>query len=311
MKFHPQRLMLVGSILVDILMYVDQLPARGGDRLARHALLTSGGGFNVLSGAARLGLPVCYAGRVGDGPMGSQVLKDLQAAAIPLALPQVRGEDTGFDIGLVEADGERTFVTAPGTEARLSLADLRTIPLEPDDAVYISGYDLLYPLTGAALEAWLPELPEDCLLVIDPGPLVAEIPAARLAGVLARTNLLSLNRRETSLLGAGEDLPVAAQRLVERLAPGGLVVARAGEQGCWLASATLNPLAITGRPAARVLDTTGAGDVHVAALLARLAAGDELQRAAYVANVAASLSVEQTGPATGPTSRELENALQE
>jgi sugar/nucleoside kinase (ribokinase family) len=308
LSLRPRRLVLVGSILIDILMYVDRLPERGGDTIARRALLTSGGGFNVLVGAARLALPVCYAGRVGDGPLGTQVMNDLRAAGIPLVLPQVRGADTGFDIGLVEADAERTFVTAPGTEAQLSPGDLRAIPLQPGDAIYVSGYDLGYPVSGVALAAWLPTLSADHLLVIDPGPLVAEIPPERLALILARTNILSLNTREIHLLTGASTIPEATKLLARRLAPGGFVVARVGEQGCWIASEAQAPLHIPGRPA-QVADTTGAGDAHVAALLARLAAGDDLRTAAYAANVAASLASERLGPATGPTVEELQAAL--
>ena len=42
LRIRPRRLLLVGSVLVDILMYVDRLPERGGDCIARRALLTSG-----------------------------------------------------------------------------------------------------------------------------------------------------------------------------------------------------------------------------------------------------------------------------
>ena len=61
----------------------------------------------------------------------------------------------------------------------------------------------------------------------------------------------------------------------------------------------------------QALDTTGAGDAHVAALLARLAAGDDMRTAAQVANVAASIAVERSGPATGPTVQELGEALKD
>lgn len=308
LSIRPRRLLLVGSVLVDILMYVDRLPERGGDRIARRALLTSGGGFNVLVGAARLGMPVAYAGLVGDGPMGTRVMADLAAAGIPLVLPRAAGEDTGFDIGLVESDTERTFVTAPGVESRLHLADLHAIPLLPGDAIYISGYDLYYPISGAALEEWLSSLGSQNLLVIDPGPLVAEIPRERLERVLGRTNLVSMNARELRLLTGSTNLPGAASHLVSRLAPGGWVVARAGAQGCWIASESQPPRHVPARPA-RALDTTGAGDAHVATLLARLAAGDDMRTAARVANIAASIAVERSGPATSPTARELQEAL--
>ena len=308
LRLQPRRLVLVGSVLVDILMYVDRLPERGGDCIARQTLLTSGGGFNVLVGAARLGMPVAYAGRVGDGPMGTQIMADLTAAGIPLILPRSTGEDSGFDIGLVESDAERTFVTAPGVEARLRLTDLSAISLLADDAVYVSGYDLCYPISGAALEGWLPKLGSQYVLVMDPGPLVAEIPPVRLEQVLCRTDLVSLSAREICLLTGETKLPDAARRLVPWLAPSGWVVARAGAEGCWIASETQHPLHLPARPT-RAVDTTGAGDAHIAALLARLAVGEDMRTAAQVANIAASLAVERNGPATGPTAGELEDVL--
>jgi sugar/nucleoside kinase (ribokinase family) len=308
MRIQPHRLVLVGSVLVDILIYVDRLPERGSDRIARQTLLTSGGGFNVLVGAARLGLPVAYAGRVGDGLMGTQIMTDLVTAGIPLILPRSTGEDSGFDIGLVEPDAERTFVTSPGVEARLRVTDLNAIPLLPGDVVYVSGYDLYYPISGAALEEWLPKLGSQLLLVMDPGPLVAEIPQVRFEQVLQRTDIVSLNAREICLLTGTTNLPDAARHLVPRLAPEGWVVARAGAQGCWIASETQHPLHLPARPT-RAADTHGAGDAHIAAILARLAAGEDMRTATQVANVAASIAIERSGPATGPTTQELQEAL--
>lgn len=304
----PRRLVLIGSVLVDVLLYVDQLPERGGDRVAAHSIVTSGGGFNVLVGAVRLGLPAAYAGRVGDGPFGMQVAKDLAAAGIEMLLPPIAGEDSGFDIGLVEPDGERTFVTAPGCESRLQRADLLALPLRPGDAVYVSGYDLCYPVSGTALGAWLPTLSDSQLLLIDPGPLVAEIPAKRLAAVLARTDILTLNARETRLLTGADDVAAGAAALVDRVADGGWVVARAGAGGCWVASRLQGPVHVP-TPPTEAIDTTGAGDAHAAALLARIALGEEMIAAAWAANVAASIAVTRRGPAAGPSDEELEATL--
>jgi|SRR5579883_1314304 sugar/nucleoside kinase (ribokinase family) len=310
MMIRPRRLVLVGSVLVDILLYIDHLPERGGDLLASRSIITSGGGMNVLIAATRLGLPAAYAGRVGSGAMGMQVMADLGANGIPLLLPRVRGEDTGFDVGLVESDAERTFITSPGTESRLQPDDLAGIPLQFHDAVYVSGYELCYPISGASLEQWLPSLDPDMLLILDPGPLAGEIPADRLSHVLARTSLLTLNAREAELLTRTADIPTAATQLAQRITPDGWVVARTGQCGCWIASTTQPPLHIPARKT-QAVDTTGAGDAHTAALVARLAAGDDLPAAAHIANVAASLAVERRGPATGPTASELAAALNE
>lgn len=304
----PRRLVLVGSVLVDVLLYVQTLPERGGDTIARERIITSGGGFNVLTGAIHLGLPAAYGGRVGDGPMGAQVVRDLEASGIPTLMARVEDGDTGFDVGIVEQDGERTFITSPGVESRLTRADLSALPLRSDDAIYVSGYDLAYPISGPALESWLPGLDDGLLLVVDPGPLVASIPPTRLSRVLQRTDIMSLNAHETTLLTGLDDPAAGAQALVGRLRQGGRVVTR-GAAGCWIAKANEAVVHVPAFPARAVVDTTGAGDAHVAALLASLARGKNFSEAAWEANVAAALSVERRGPATTPTYAELARVL--
>ena len=309
MRMRPGRLVLVGSVVVDALLHVDRLPDRGGDLVARRLVTSAGGGFNVLVAAARLGMEAVHGGRTGGGVLGALARGALDRAGIETLLPPSGEEDTGLVVGLVEPDGERTFVTAPGIESRLARDDLAGLPLRARDAVYVSGYDLVYPESGEALGSWLPGLADDLLLVIDPGPLVADIPPDRLERVLRRTDLLSLSAREAAILSDGRDPASAAAELPARLAAGALVVVRAGADGCWLAAGA-EPVHLPGRPAAMV-DSTGAGDAHVAAFLARLSHGDDPPHAARVANVAASLSVERPGPSTSPTAAELEAALDE
>ena len=98
-------------------MRVPALPPRGGDTLATSCEVTAGGGFNVMSAAARLGLPAVYAGGHGTGPWGDLVRAALAAEGIGLLRPPDQDRDTGFDVALVEPDAERTFVTHLGAEA--------------------------------------------------------------------------------------------------------------------------------------------------------------------------------------------------
>ena len=307
----PRRLVMVGSVVVDVLLYVDRLPERGGDVLASRMLTSAGGGFNLLVAARRLGMDAAYGGRTGTGPFGDQARRALDDAGIPTLLPPGEDGDTGVVIGLVEPDGERTFATSPGVEARLEPEDLRALELRPADVVYVSGYDLVYPVSGRSLEEWLPQLPDQLLLAIDPGPLATDVPAARMEAVLRRADLLSLNAVEAAALSGHQGPAEAAVILGERLRAGALVVVRAGAAGCWLVAGGGDPVQIPGRPARAVVDTTGAGDTHVAAFLASLSHGDDPPRAARVANVAASVSVERAGPATAPTLDELTDALGE
>jgi sugar/nucleoside kinase (ribokinase family) len=94
-----------------------------------------------------------YGGHSGTGVFGERARRVLEQAGITALLPPDERADTGLVVGLVEPDGERTFVTAPGTESRLAPRDLRALPLRAGDAVYVSGYDLVYPVSGQSLQA--------------------------------------------------------------------------------------------------------------------------------------------------------------
>ncbi len=303
----PRRLLLAGSVLVDIRMTVDRLPDRGGDQIARHTEVRSGGGFNVLVAAVRNGLPAALAGRHGTGPFGRQVSRDLAAHAIPVLLPPAAGADTGFAITLIEPDGERTFVTSPGAESRLSAAQLATIPVRPDDALYVSGYDLCYPDTGPALAGWICALPGIALLVFDPGPVITEVPPGLLKNILERVDVLTLNLRETRLLAGSPDPEAAAAAIAGRVRDGTLVVLRRGAEGSVLfAAGSADGLVPVPAPSVAAVDTTGAGDAHTGILVAGLARGLAPLDAVRRAGVGAAISVTRSGSATAPSATEID-----
>lgn len=307
-RLKPRRLVVVGTVLVDILLYLDQLPGPGGAAIAARSVVSAGAGYNLLAGTERLGLPAAYAGLVGRGPFGAMVRSALDGAGVPILLP-ARDGDTGFDVGLVEAGSERqpTFLGAPGVESELRLSDLRSIALVPGDAVYLSGYDLWYPGQGHDLATWIPELAPDYLFVFDPGPLIGEIAVERVGAAIARADILSLNTSEATVLAGQHPAADQAEQLARAIPPGGWVTVRTGPGGCWVAPHQGRARHLPARPTTPV-DTTGAGDAYLAALLARLAAGDDFPGAAGWANLAASLAIEEPGPATGPSAAELARA---
>ena len=296
-------------------MWVPALPERGGDMLADAAAVEVGGGFNVMAAAARQGLPVVYAGGHGTGPWGDRVRAALAAEGIGLLRTPEPDRDTGFDVGLVEANGERTFVTALGAESLREPGAWDLVRLRPGDAVYVSGYGLVPPGSGPVLGAWAASLPPGVLLFADPGPLAADIPAAVLDPVLARCDWWSCNRREAALLTGSDDPAEAARRLVRRTAQADVVV-RTGPDGCVMAMRVPGPGADHGlslshiaAPSVDAVDTTGAGDAHSGVFLAGLAAGLAVGEAARRANAAAALAVTRTGAATSPTRAELDRFL--
>ncbi len=273
------RLVSVGNVMVDLVLRVRAVPLAGEDVLARNRGATVGGAFNVLAAASRQGLPAAYAGGHGTGPFGDLVREALGTEGIEILRP-ASAIDSGYDLALVDDDGERTFVTAFGAEARIS-----TLPTPvPGDFVHVSGYGLLSETNVRVIEPWLGTIGDGVTVLFDPGPLAGDIPRSALDAVRARADWLSCNEREAGRLGSLDGWRH--------------VIVRAGKAGCTVDGVRVPGFAVT------AVDTTGAGDTHVGAFLAALAAGLTPLDAALRANAAAALSVTRRGPATSPTAAE-------
>jgi ribokinase len=275
------RLVHTGQVVLDLVMAVPALPPPGGDVLASSTNLAPGGGFNVMSAAARSGARVLYAGSHGTGAFGDLVRAALAEEDVELAHEPMPDVDTGVVVALVDTTGERTFATGTGAEGRLRAELLNRVHPKKDDVVYVSGYSLLHETNRAALLEWLPRLPGSRIL-FDPGPLIAEIDPGGLHEVLSIVDILSCNAREADVLG---ELPPVA-------------VVRRGAKGCRVHE-NGRTTDVPGFPV-DVVDTNGAGDTHCGVLGAELLRGSTLLDAAVRANAAAALSVTRRGPATAP-----------
>jgi sugar/nucleoside kinase (ribokinase family) len=301
------RLVHIGSVIIDMVMYVPAFPERGGDVLATRSDITPGGGLNVMVSARRQGAPVAYAGLSGTGPFGDLARTELEKAGIELLHPPYLEMDTGYNVALVEPTGERSFATSLGAEARLDTEHLERIEIAAGDIVYVSGYGLLDAHNGTALAEWLPEVDPLATVVVDPGPLVGDIPEKTLQRVYDRTDWWSCNEREASITtGSGTSID-AAIALAGKTGRAGVIV-RTGADGCILVEAGRHPLLVPGYPVSTV-DTNGAGDAHVGAFVARLLAGDGAFEAARRANAVGALAVTRYGPAAAPTAAEVDDFL--
>jgi sugar/nucleoside kinase (ribokinase family) len=303
------RLVSLGNVIIDIVAEVPSLPERGGDVLASGVTLEVGGGFNLMAAAARQGLEVAYAGALGHGLFGDLARRALQAADIALLLLDDPSEqrDTGFDVVLVDAGGERTFVTAVGAEASVTSQRLDHVEIRPTDAVVISGYGLLHDANRDAIIDRLPRLPPETTVCYDPGPLGHTLSDGAVKAVRQRVDWWSCNEREASLATGCADSAAAAAELLTRLRRGNVVV-RLGTSGCVVAQRGSAVDHVPGVPVT-IVDTTGAGDAHLGAFIAGLAGGRDAEAAARRANVVAALTVTRRGPATSPTAEETDRFI--
>ena len=155
-------------------------------------------------------------------------------------------------------------------------------------------------------------------MLVDPGPLGADIPPDVLSLVAGRADWLSCNLREALLLSGAADARGAAAALRQSWRA---VVIRLGPDGCLIAPGSTVPDSgvpgsvapdgielVPGFPV-EAIDTSGAGDLHTGAFLAGLAAGESPTEAALRANACAALAVTRRGPATAPNADEVQALL--
>lgn len=307
------RLIHTGGVVVDVVLTVDAVPHPGGDTLARSSTLVAGGGLNTIVAAQRDGMDVLFAGLHGTGPFGDIVAAALAESGVEVLYPRLSDEDSGYVVVLVDARAERTFVTHLGAEGRFGYPELAGVPVASGDYVHVSGYSLATDVNARGLARWLPELPERVTVLVDPSPLVGELPAALFAPLLARADILSCNAREAAVLAGTADPREAVRRLCGRLRPGTVVVVREGGTGCLVATAGPRgePLDEIRVPSfgVKAIDTNGAGDAHAGVLLSGLSRGLPIARAVRRANAAAGIAVTRPGPTSAPTGHETDALL--
>jgi sugar/nucleoside kinase (ribokinase family) len=271
----------VGNVVADLTIELPALPGPGDDVTATSSGVSAGGSFNALVAAARQGIPSAYGGAHGRGPFGDIVRAALQAEGIAFGELEVPDLDTGWDVAITDATGERTFLTTVGAEARLDSGALALLALDAGDVLHVSGYSFARTPSASALAAWVPDVPANVTVIVDPGPLGSEIPDA----VRARADWWSAAEGET----VGD--------------PRRGSIVRLGRHGCELDGERLPGFAVD------AIDTNGAGDTHVGVFAASIALGFDPRTAAIRANAAAAIAVTRRGPATAPTRDELEQFL--
>ncbi|RWA74082.1 PfkB family carbohydrate kinase [Mesorhizobium sp.] len=303
------RLVHVGSAVVDYVYRIDALPAPGTEKTATSYARVAGGGFNMMVAASRTGMKVAFGGQLGTGPDGDFLRAAFEAEGIETLTPPSPLMDSGNCVAMISGDAERTFVSWPGAESRLTLDMMAPVQVVAGDWVFTSGYTLSYPGSRDVLADWIEALPDDIPFVFDPTPVIADIPRTILDRVLARTTWLSCNTNEAAeIAGAGDAQTVAIRLLAEHCLKAEGVVIRAGAHGCLVRIADGGTRAIPGFEVSAV-DTNGAGDAHIGAFVSALSRGMPPCEAARYANAGAALSVTRHGGSSAPTDAEIQEFL--
>jgi sugar/nucleoside kinase (ribokinase family) len=291
-------LFCLDTVMIDIVLRIAQVPVSGSDVLASEHLITTGGGYNAMSAAARQGVSAVYAGRLGRGPFSSIARSSLDHDDVSEPLEADETRDAGFCVALIDDEGERTFITSPGAEGSLRLSDLSSLDVRGADYVLVSGYNVMYRGSAEIVLEWLAGVSEDVVVAFDPSNRVTDIPKSNLRAVLERADWVLCNEFEASLLTDKDTLRESVVALAEQTGRAGVVV-RHGESGCTVMTKGEKPVQVDGFKVA-VVDTNGAGDTHSGVFLAELALGTDVIEAARRGNAASAIAISVLGPASCP-----------
>ena len=313
MNHRVSRVIHTGQALVDVVVEVPDLPARGQNVMATTATDYAGGAVTVLVAAARFGADCVHAGALGTGPHGDLIRTALQAEGIDASADPVPDRDTGICVVMVEPSAERTFVTTLGAERQISVGSLATSTPRAGDLVCVTGFSLALDSTREPLLEWLPTLHPDVVVVLDPGAAFAALDADVRAAMLDVTDVWSSNAEEAEelLRAVGSEPPADLADLTTAIAPllrgDAVAIVRDGPEGCAVHVGGETTY-VAGFPQTP-LDTNGAGDTHTGALLAEVAAGTPWVEGCRRANAAAAIKVTRRGPESAPTAVEVDAFL--
>lgn len=230
-----------------------------------------------------------------EGRCHQESAYDPHPGAATFVHPVPAHTDCGACICLVEPDGERTMITIPGIERHFAaswFSALSGATLRELQAAIVCGYELETP-GGDDILAFLEAHPT-LQVYYAPGPRVCAVPADRIARLQALGAIWHLNDQEALAYTGEKDVESAGRALARHIAAP--VIVTAGRQGSYAFvpqdsstndfRATTPPIAITHVPSTPIVpvNTVGAGDAHLGAVVANRILGATWEEALARAN---------------------------
>jgi ribokinase len=283
------RVVVLGSLNVDLVVAAPRLPAPGETVLGGQFAVHQGGkGANQAVAAARAGAEVRMIGAVGADEHGDHALAALAAEGVDVErVRRVEDEPTGVALIVVGPRGENQIAVAPGANGTIEL-DAEDRRLIAEAGALVTNHEVP---AAAVLDALRAAKEAQTVAILNPAPARA-LPA----DILALGPILTPNEHELIVAIGNDDTDEALDELTARHA--GPVIVTQGPAGALLAEGSRRER-FAGHPAAEVVDTTGAGDTFCGVLAAWLGGGAPLADAIRAANAAASLSVAAAGARAG------------
>lgn len=297
----------VGAAIVDIplqpvnrdMFEIESFP------LQQISMTIGGDAINEATIMSRLGHKIGLMSMVGRDAVGNFIIEHCEKNGIDYSGIRVReGIDTSINVGLVTADGERTFVTnRNGSLWKMTIDDVDLSRLKEARLLSLASI-FNNPLLDcwALVKIFQEAKAQDMIICADMikarlGETLDDIKEA-----LGYVDYFFPNYDEACLMTEETEL----EKIADRFLDCGIqhVVIKTGKKGCYIKSQDGSVLEVPAMKGITAIDTIGAGDNFASGFITAILEGKSLKECAEFANVTASISVQSIGATTGVQKRE-------
>ncbi len=285
------KILVLGSSNMDFIVRVSRFPNPGETIAGGDLVMAYGGkGANQAVAARRLGADVNFITKLGDDQFGRDYRKYLIRSGLNASY-MLRDRRLPMGVALIEVGpgGENRIVVSPGSNASLSIKDLRHIPAAWKGVrVFLTQLEIPLPAVKAGFRM---ARKEGAVTILNPSPVIPLPPE-----LLSLIDFLVSNAGEAERLAGMKmrrrgDFPKAAAKLL-RKGVKNIVITRGSrglffknrDEEIWMDAFRVN-----------AVDTTAAGDAFIGALACGVAGAKPIRAALRIASAAAALTTTKLG----------------
>jgi sugar/nucleoside kinase (ribokinase family) len=304
----------IGNAIVDVLSHAEDhvlgdlglakgamtlIDAEAADRMYGRvgpAVESSGGSAaNTIAGIASLGGNGAYVGKVRDDELGRIFAHDLKALGVRFEVaPAIDGPGTARCLVLVSPDAQRTMATYLGACVNLGPEDVDEALVASAKVTYLEGYLWDPPRAKEAFRKAIAAARGAGRLValsLSDAFCVDRWRAEFMQLLADDVDVLFANEAELTSLFEVDDFDAALQQARGLVSMAALT--RSAKGSIVLAGTEVH--VIDAAPVARVVDTTGAGDLYAAGFLYGLTQGRDPATCGRLGSVAAAEVISHVG----------------
>ena len=319
----------IGNALVDVIadanedFLVEHKIAKGGmtlidaeragtlyDVIGPAVQMSGGSAANTVAGIASLGGRPAYMGKVKADQLGAIFRHDMHAQGVYFATSPIaerrqnilevsserrKGAPTGRCLVLVTPDAQRSMSTYLGAAVEFGPDDIQGEIVKDSQITYLEGYLFDPPEAKKAFymaAKIVEEADRKLALTLSDVFCVNRYRSEFIELIKKEVDILFANQNELMALYETTDLNSAISTARSQCK---IVVTTCSEKGAIITSGT-DTVKISALPVAKVVDTTGAGDLYAAGFLFGYTQGKTLQEAGEIGAFAAAEVISHYGP---------------